>query len=164
MLPKIIRKPLFLLIALAGFSCTQAVAQPAAPTYEDDIIRARVLGASLEYAGGPIQASLIIENKTSRDLLLAVESSKPKVISDLGGASSCSGTEGMKILYETSSTDPMKFTRLKPKQMITVNINRCNVRVSSQVKSISINMPLILLENERKSSFVLDISGIPIRS
>jgi hypothetical protein len=159
-------KQLFLLATLVITSSTQSVAQsttqPGLPMYEDDIIRARVLGASFDQSGR-LQASLIIENKTAQDLLLAFESLYPEVISNLGETGSCY-LNGLKALNLSKPTDPNRYSRLKPKQKLTVSLNRCDKIQASRTNSISINMPLVRLENERPTTpFTLDISGIPVR-
>jgi hypothetical protein len=131
--------------------------------YEDDIIRAEVLGASFN-SSGQLQTSLSIDNKTSQDLLLALEPNYPTVISNVGESGSCF-ISGLKANVGTTSSNPTLYSRLKPNQNLTVSLSGCNKpTASSKPKSFSISMPLVRLINDKPSTpFTLDISNIPIQ-
>jgi hypothetical protein len=132
-------------------------------SYEDEIIRAKVLGASFN-PSGQLQASLSIDNMTSQDLLLALEPQYPTVISDVGESGTCY-ISGLKANVGTTTSDPKRYSRLKPNQNLTVSLSGCDKPgASSKPKSISINMPLVRLIDDKPSTpFTLDISNIPVQ-
>jgi hypothetical protein len=133
-------------------------------TYEDNFIKAKLLGASFSQSGtrSSLQTSLIIENKTTQDLLLANEVGGVKVISDLGETSGCEYSGLNSVIG--SPSNPSYYSRLNPNQKVTVSLTKCtDLTASSKANSFSINMPLVRLNNDQPTQFILDISGIPLK-
>jgi hypothetical protein len=133
-------------------------------TYEDNFIRAKLIGSSFSQSGtiSSLQTSLSIENKTTQDLLLANEVGGVKVISDLGETSGCeySGLNGV----IGAPSNPSYYSRLNPNQKVTVSLTKCtNLTASSKANNFSINMPLVRLNNDQPTQFILDISGVPLK-
>jgi hypothetical protein len=158
-------KQLFLIAALVSISATGSIAQSNSPTYEDDLIRARGIGASFDQYSKSVQASIIIENKSGKDLLLAVEYRGNRVISDLGGSSEChiSGIKEIHGVPSDPEPKPLLFSRLKPKAKATISLTACQgITASSKPNSISVSLPFVILDNEKYSNLTLNISGIPI--
>lgn len=139
-----------------------SISQSTVAPYEDDRIRATSLGASFDKSQ-IANASLIIENKSSSDLLLASEARRVRMISDSGSTTEC-GLDGLaSILNLPSTPDPLTFSRLKAKTKATVSVSNCQRLDSSKTDSVSVNIPLLLLENDKPTKFTINLSGIPIR-
>jgi hypothetical protein len=158
-------KQLFSVAALIATSATGSIAQSNSPTYEDDLIRARGIGASFSQDNKSVQASVIIENKSGKDLFLAVEYRGNRVISDLGGSSECniSGIKEINGVPTDSEPKPLLFSRLKPKARATISLTACQgITASSKPNSISVSLPFVILDNEKYSNLALNINGIPI--
>jgi len=138
------------------------VIAPIIATYENDYIKASTLGASFD-TDKWAQAGLIIENKTGKDLLLAYEPNKARAISNLGQASTCS-LEGLAESTELAiRPDPLSFSTLKPKTKITTSASNCqNITPESKANSISVNIPIVMLEDGQYKKFTLDLNGIPL--
>ncbi len=135
--------------------------QPSLLTYEDNIIKANILGTSFNQWGG-LQAGLVIENKTSQDLLIAHDSTNSVVISDSGETSGCNFS-GLTNVYRSDS-NPSSYTRLQSKQKVTISLYNCTgITASSKAKSFSINMSLVRLNNEQPSPITLAINGISLK-
>ncbi|MBH8573614.1 carboxypeptidase regulatory-like domain-containing protein [Nostocaceae cyanobacterium CENA369] len=131
--------------------------------YDKDPIKATALGASFdrnEYA----QAGLIIENKSEKDLLLAVEHTGVRAISDSGQSSECR-LEGLKsINISAIAPNPLSFSKLKSKTTVTISVSNCTgITPASKANSLNVNIPLVMLENDKYATFILPLSGIPIK-
>jgi hypothetical protein len=143
-------------------SPTPTTTQSTVTPYEDDRVRATAIGASFDQSK-IANASLIIENKSSNDLLLASEARRVRMISSSGSTTEC-GLDGLAAILNLPSTpDPLTFSRLKAKSKTTVSVSNCQRLDASKTDSVSVNIPLILLENDKPTKFTINLSGIPIR-
>jgi|688.fasta_scaffold414273_1 hypothetical protein len=146
----------------------EPIAEPAPKPgsyYIDSLIRAAPGGASFD-KNNYAQAGLTIENISGKDLLLAVEISnvaQATAISNLGSTSKCS-LEGLKpIQYIQEEPDLLKFSRLAPRAKVSVSITDCReITSKDKAKSLSVNIPLLTIENEKLKQFSVALNDIPI--
>jgi hypothetical protein len=153
------------ILKVASSSAPPPIPSPARSTvapYEDDRIRASALGASFDQSQ-VANASIIIENKSAKDLLLAVEYRGVRMISDAGGATEC-GLDGLTSINGLpDKPNPLSFSTLRPNAKATLSVSNCQKLDSSKTNTVSVNIPLVLLQNDHFSKFTIDLSGIPIQ-
>ncbi len=141
----------------------RSIAQSSSTVYEDDNIRARATGASFDRSNFA-QVSLILENKSGKDLFLAAETRASRVISDSGETSECQ-VSGIKDGYWVSTTEPkpLQFSRIKSKAKVSVSVSNCQ-RLTSASKpvSVGVSIPLLMMENEQTTNVTISLTGIPI--
>ncbi len=150
----------------------KSVAQLAAQTdlppqtgsyYIDSLIKVIPVGASFDkYMFA--QAGAIIENISGKELPLAVEYRGVRAISNLGGSSEC-GLDGLKSINGLSQElDPLAFSRLAPGAKVAISITNCQqITSKDKVKSLSVNLPLITIDNERTKQFSASLNSVAIR-
>lgn len=138
------------------------LAPPTGAYYLDSLIRASPGGSSFDTSGSA-QAGLTIENISGKELLLAFEYRGVRAISNLGGSSEC-GLDGLKSINGfTHEADPLQFSRLAPGAKISVSITSCSgITSKEKPKSISINIPLLTVENDKVKQFSAALNEIPI--
>lgn len=153
------------ILTVASTSTTSPSLSPTQPTvtpYEDDLIRASAIGASFDESQ-KANASIIIENKSAKDMLLAVEYRGVRMISDAGGATEC-GLDGLiSINGLPTKPDPLSFSTLRPNAKATLSVSNCQKLDPSKTNTVSVNIPLVQLQNDQFSKFTIDLSGIPIQ-
>jgi hypothetical protein len=141
------------------------LAEPQKPNgsiYSDDLIKAIPNGASFDRYQFA-QAGLTIENISGKDLLLAVEYRGVRAISNLGASSEC-GLDGLKSINGLPpEPDPLQFSRLAPNAKLTIGVTNCQqITPKDKPKSISINIPLLTVDNEKTKQFSIALNGILI--
>jgi hypothetical protein len=139
----------------------RSIAQTSGIVYEDDRIRARAIGAS--FVAPFAQAALTIENKSGKDLFLAVEFRAVRAISESGETAECA-LQGIKTYSgAVNPPKPLDFSRLKPKAKISVSVDRCQMTATSKPISLSVTIPLVMLDNEDYSNVTISLNDIPIK-
>jgi hypothetical protein len=156
-------KQLFSVAALVAMSATGSIAQPSdAPTntYEDDLIRAKGLSASL--VGDIATVNILVENKSKKDIFLGHTSSTYLVVTSDSGQSTTCYIQGVKSVRGDDKY-PQNFSRLKPKGRLTVSATNCRGLDASATKNVSFNIDFTMWEKEQNSQLVLSLTGIPIK-
>ncbi len=139
----------------------RSIAQTSGIVYEDDRIRARAIGSS--FVAPFAQAALTIENKSGKDLFLAVEFRAVRAISESGETAECA-LQGIKTYSGAANPPkPLDFSRLKPKAKISVSVDRCQMTATSKPISLSVTIPLVMLDNEDYSNVTISLNDIPIK-
>jgi hypothetical protein len=160
-------KRLLLMTAFVVMTSTSAIAQTndrsGSTIYEDPNMRVTATGASFDRSNFA-QVSLILENKSGKDLFLAAEFRASRVISDSGETSECQ-VSGIKDGYwiSTKEPKPLQFSRIKSKAKISVSVSNCQQLTSaSKPVSVGVSLPLLMLENEEATNVTVSLTGIPI--
>jgi hypothetical protein len=130
--------------------------------YVDDMIKATPEGASFDRYQFA-QAGLTIENISGKELLLAVEYRGVRAISNLGASSEC-GLDGLKSINGLPlEPDPLQFSRLAPNAKLSIGVTNCQqITSKDKSESLSINIPLLAIENEKTKQFSAALNGISI--
>jgi hypothetical protein len=160
------RQRLLLMTAFVVMTSTSAIAQTndrsGSTIYEDPNMRVRATGASFDRSDYA-QVSMILENKSGKDLYLAYEL-ESKVISESGQTSACQ-VSGLKTgqWINVNQHAPTQFSRIKSKAKIIVSLSNCQQLTSaSKPVSISVSLPVLMLENDQLANVTISLTGIPI--
>lgn len=132
--------------------------------YEDNRFRASAIGASFDKSDRA-SASIIIENIGTKDILLAYEYGSVNVISDSGKSAVCdfAGINYVYVVNLPEKKDPLLFSRLSPKAKVSASASNCAGIDPLKTNTLSVNVPLVLLEDDKYIKLTIDFSGIPIR-
>jgi hypothetical protein len=137
---------------------------------EDDILKVTYNGASFSEINDirVVSASINIENKSGKDLLLAAEYDKYRLISDSGQSATGCGFNGLKVVAYASDRI-IDYQKIRPNEIIAISMNNCQGIDPSKTKTLSLNIPIFQLlegnkiESNRPVPDTISFNNIPIK-